>query len=69
MMKILVPFYKLTAVGTWAWWWPSGQRSFILLQRSEFESPWLLNFLYERTKINEKEAGVGPSFLTAVGTV
>ena len=28
---------------------------------SNFESFWLLIFLYKKTKINEKEAGVGPS--------
>ena len=43
------------------WWWSSGQRPRLLLQRSEFESCWLLN-LYEKTKMIGKEAGVGPSF-------
>ncbi len=43
------------------WWWSSGQRAPLLLRRSEFESRWLLILLllYEKTKINEKEAGVG----------
>ena len=44
-------------------WWSSGQRPCLLLQRSEFESCWLLN-LCEKTNIIEKEATVGPSFPT-----
>ena len=48
------------------WWWSSGQRSCFLLQRSEFKSLWLLYFLYEKTKINEKEAGVGPSLIKSL---
>ena len=27
---------------------------------------YLIDFLYEKTKINEKEAGVGPSFISIV---
>ena len=42
------------------WRWSSGQRPCLLLRQSEFESRWLLN-LFEKMKINEKEAGVGPS--------
>ena len=45
------------------WWWYSGQRSLLLLRRSEFESRWLLIFsaiVYEKTKINKKEARKGP---------
>ena len=41
------------------WWWFGGQSPRFLLSRSEFKSCWLLN-LYEKMKINEKEAGVGP---------
>ena len=42
------------------WWWSSG-----LLWRSVFESRWSLQFFYlklclKRTKINKKDAGVGP---------
>ena len=47
------------------WWCKSGQRPFLLLQRSEFKSCWQLNFsaLYlEKTKINEKESRVGLFF-------
>ena len=43
------------------WWWSSGQRSCFLLWQSEFESHWLLNFLYEKMKINEENARVGLS--------
>ena len=38
------------------WWWSNGQRPRPLLQRSEFESCWLLN-LHEKTKINERGLG------------
>ena len=50
----------ITVIGPW--WWSSGQRSRLMLRRSEFESRWLLNFsvivLYEKTKINEKRPGL-----------
>ena len=46
-------------IGTGPWWWSSGQRSHLLLQRSEFESCWLLKIIF-CTKINKTEAGVGP---------
>ena len=45
------------------WWWSSGQRSRLLLRRSEFESRWLLKIVYfcaKKIKISEKEAGAGP---------
>ena len=44
------------------WWWPSGQRSCLLLRRSEFESCWLLKLPLAKDKKNEKEARVGQSF-------
>ena len=37
------------------WWWSNGQHPCLLLRLSEFESCWLLNnFLFKKTKINEK---------------
>ena len=41
--------------------WSSGQHSCLLLRRSELESCWLFKFFEQKTKKNEKEAGVGPS--------
>ena len=45
------------------WWWSSGQRVRLLLWRSELESRWCqqfysVKFVFEKTKINKKEAGV-----------
>ena len=40
--------------------WSGGQHPRLPLRQSEFEVCWLLN-LYNKTKINEKEAWVGPS--------
>ena len=43
-----------------SWWWSSGQRSRLLLQRIWVRIPLSTNYLYEKTKLYEKEAGVGP---------
>ena len=56
----------LTSTGTYRpWWRSSGQRPTLLLWKSELESCWCLEFLckksMKRTKINEKEAGWGPT--------
>ena len=44
-------------------WWSSGQRASLLLQRSEFESRWSLQFwflkLFEKNENKQKEAGDG----------
>ena len=37
------------------WWWSSGQRSCLLLRRSEFESRWLLNKFSVRKDENKKK--------------
>ena len=41
------------------WWWSSGQRSCLLLQRSEFESCWLLNKFSVRKDENKRKRGRG----------
>ena len=41
-------------------WWSSGQRPCLLLQRTEFESHWLLKIYVLKSKTNKTEAGVGP---------
>ena len=46
------------------WWWSSGQHALLLLQQSEFESRWGLQFfciiVVEKNENKQKEAGVGP---------
>ena len=52
---------KVNSILLWPWWRSRGQPPRFLLRQSKIESCWLLN-LCEKTKINEKEAGIGPSF-------
>ena len=53
--------YRLSSPGPW--WWFSGQRSRLLLQRSKFEFCWLLLYGTARKDENKrKEAGNGPFF-------
>ena len=56
IFRIITEFFVALEAGPW--WWSSDQHSRLLLQRSEFESRWLLNFslivLYEKTKINKR---------------
>ena len=52
-----VPLDKLLREGPW--WWSSGQRSCLLLWRSEFESCWLLNTFSVRKDENKRKRGWG----------
>ena len=57
--------YKQIKLGPW--WWSSGQCTWLLLRRSEFESRWrlqffLLNLCLKRTKINKKSPGLDHLF-------
>ena len=43
------------------WWWSSGQRSCLLLRRSEFESCWLLRFSVRKDENKRKKRlGLAP---------
>ena len=52
-----VNVYLISVVGPW--WWSSGQRSCLLLRRSEFESCWLLNKFSVRKDENKRKRGRG----------
>ena len=41
------------------WWWSSGQRSCLLLRRSEFDSCWLLNKFSVQKDENKRKRGRG----------
>ena len=42
--------FLLTLLNPWPWWWSSGQRSHLLLRSSEYESCWLLNICFTKTR-------------------